>query len=128
MSNDEIPYQIAPQVEALQQERANCVAYGNKPRVAAIDRQLAEYGVKARVAEKRAAASGDTGAAPKGRHGQGSEQTQVSAEPAEVPKGNASREEWAAYAKSKGASDEEVGPVEDGGFNRDDLRAQYGAD
>jgi hypothetical protein len=57
MSNEEIPYQVAPQVEALQQERANCVAYGNKPRVAQIDRQLADLGVKAKAAEERKAAA-----------------------------------------------------------------------
>lgn len=59
MSN-EIPYQVGPQVEALQQERANCVAYGNDTRVASIDRQLAALGVKQNAAEKRAvAAEGD---------------------------------------------------------------------
>lgn len=71
MSNDEIPYQVAPQVEALQAERANCVAYGNDTRVASIDRQLAALGVKQDAAEKRAAAAeGDDDAkrvAPKER-------------------------------------------------------------
>lgn len=57
MSNEEIPYQVAPQVEALQQERANCVAYGNDVRVAAIDRQLADLGVKSKAAEERKAAA-----------------------------------------------------------------------
>lgn len=38
------------------------------------------------------------------------------------PKGNASREEWAAYAKSRGASDEQL---ED--KSRDDIRAEYGS-
>jgi hypothetical protein len=46
----------------------------------------------------------------------------------EAPKGNASRDEWAAYAASKGAPDEETQPVEDGGLGRDDLRAKYGSD
>jgi hypothetical protein len=45
----------------------------------------------------------------------------------EAPKGNASREEWAAYAKDeKGAPEEETRPVEEGGLGRDDLRAKYG--
>lgn len=43
------------------------------------------------------------------------------------PKGNATREEWVAYAKGKGANDLEVAPVADGGLSRDDLRAQYGS-
>lgn len=42
------------------------------------------------------------------------------------PKGNASREEWAAYAKTKGAADEEVAPVEDGGLKQTELREKYG--
>lgn len=70
MSND-IPYQVAPQVEALQQERANCVAYGNDTRVKQIDRALTDLGVKQKAAERRAAAAdGDEDtkqAAPKGR-------------------------------------------------------------
>lgn len=69
MSND-APYQVAPQVAALQAERENAVAYGNKSRVAAIDRQLADLGVKAKAAEERKAASEDDtkrSAAPKGR-------------------------------------------------------------
>lgn len=45
----------------------------------------------------------------------------------EAPKGNASRDEWAAYATSKGAPEEETRPVEDGGLGRDDLRAKYAA-
>lgn len=45
----------------------------------------------------------------------------------EAPKGNASREEWAAFAAGKGASDEELQAVEDGGSSRDELRAKYGA-
>lgn len=67
------PYQVAPQIEALQQERANCVAYGNEPRVASIDRQLAELGVKAKAAEERKAASQteDKGKAPQGRRAPG---------------------------------------------------------
>jgi hypothetical protein len=70
---EETPYQIAPQVEALKQERANCVAYGNDDRVAKIDRQLAEFGVKAKAAEERKAASSteDKGKAPQGRRAPG---------------------------------------------------------
>ena len=41
----------------------------------------------------------------------------------EAPKGNASREEWAAFAASKGAPDEET--AEEGGLTRDELRAKY---
>jgi hypothetical protein len=41
----------------------------------------------------------------------------------EAPKGNASREDWAAYAKSKGAPDEETA---DGGLTQTELRAKYG--
>jgi hypothetical protein len=42
------------------------------------------------------------------------------------PHGNASRETWAAYASTKGASGEETKPVDEGGLSRDDLRAKYG--
>lgn len=44
-----------------------------------------------------------------------------------VPAGNASRDEWAAYAASKGAPAKETKPVDEGGLSRDDLRAKYGA-
>lgn len=78
MSN-EIPYQVGPQVAALRQERENCVAYGNDKRVASIDRQLAEYGVKQDAAQKRSAASeGDENSrrsAPKGRRGKATSET-----------------------------------------------------
>lgn len=84
MSND-TPYQIAPQVAQLQAERQNAVAYDNKPRVAQIDRQLADLGVKQEAAEKRAAASkGDDDAkksAPKDRRS-----TQVQSTTAETRK------------------------------------------
>lgn len=43
------------------------------------------------------------------------------------PAGNASRDEWAAYAASKGAPEDETRPVDEGGLSRDDLRAKYGA-
>lgn len=45
----------------------------------------------------------------------------------EAPKGNASRNEWAAYAKEKkGAPDEETRPVEEGGLKQTELREKYG--
>lgn len=45
----------------------------------------------------------------------------------EAPKGNASREAWAAYAKDKkGAPDEETRPVEEGGLTQTALREKYG--
>lgn len=45
----------------------------------------------------------------------------------EAPKGNASREEWAAYAKDKkGAPEEETRPVDDGGLRQTELREKYG--
>lgn len=73
MSN-ETPYQVAPQVAALNAERENAVAYGNETRVEQIDRQLEHLGVKKEAAAKRAAASeGDDEvkkAAPKGRRSQ----------------------------------------------------------
>lgn len=51
-----------------------------------------------------------------------------SGEPAapEAPKGNASRDEWAAYAASKGAPVEETKPVEEGGLKQTELREKYG--
>lgn len=44
------------------------------------------------------------------------------------PKGNATRDEWAAFASSKGAPQEETQTVEDGGLGRDALREKYGTD
>lgn len=41
------------------------------------------------------------------------------------PAGNASRDDWAAYAAGKGAPAEETRPVEEGGLPRDELRAKY---
>lgn len=45
----------------------------------------------------------------------------------EEPKGNASRDEWEAYAKSKGAAEEDL--VDDKGepLTRDALKEKYGA-
>jgi len=45
----------------------------------------------------------------------------------EAPKGNASRDEWAAYAKDQGAPDEETRPVEEGGLKQTELREKYAA-
>lgn len=42
------------------------------------------------------------------------------------PAGNASRDEWAAYATSKGASADETKSVEEGGLKQTDLREKYG--
>ncbi len=80
MSYEPIPYQAPAQVvEALKQERANCVAYGNTARVAKIDRQLAALGVKQEAAEKRAAAAEDAPDArtsvPQGRRSRPSTET-----------------------------------------------------
>jgi hypothetical protein len=52
----------------------------------------------------------------------------TAAEPSgdEAPKGNASREDWAAYAEGKGATAEELADPADGGLSRDDLRDKYG--
>lgn len=44
----------------------------------------------------------------------------------EAPKGNASRDEWAAYAASKGAPEEETRPVDEGGLKHADLKDKYG--
>lgn len=70
----DVPYQIQPQIDQLQQERANAVAYGQMDRVAACDKQLASLGVKQEAAEKRSAAAEDDKTAktaqavpPKGR-------------------------------------------------------------
>ncbi|MFI5839450.1 hypothetical protein ACIA8K_07020 [Catenuloplanes sp. NPDC051500] len=43
----------------------------------------------------------------------------------EKPAANASRKDWAAYAASQGAPDEET--AEQGGLTRDQLREKYGA-
>lgn len=43
----------------------------------------------------------------------------------DAPKGNASRDEWAAYAASLGAPEEETKPVEDGGLKQTELREKY---
>lgn len=43
-----------------------------------------------------------------------------------APRGNASRENWAAFATSKGAPAEETKPVEEGGLRQAELRDKYG--
>ena len=67
------PYQQQPQVDQLQAERENAVAYGNETRVAQIDRQLAVHGVKSKAAEERKAATPveGKGKAPQGRRSPG---------------------------------------------------------
>jgi hypothetical protein len=62
MSDEGTPYQQAAQVEQLQAERANAEAYGQTDRVAAVDKQLKELGVKAEAGEKRKAAAKDADA------------------------------------------------------------------
>jgi hypothetical protein len=44
----------------------------------------------------------------------------------EAPAGNASREAWAEYAATKGASEDELKDPAEGGLSRDELRAKYG--
>lgn len=51
---------------------------------------------------------------------------QAAVEEVEKPDGRASREKWAEYAKTKGASDDELKSVEQGGLSQADLRAKYG--
>lgn len=45
----------------------------------------------------------------------------------QAPAGNAKREEWVAYARDKGASEDELKAQEEGGLSRDELRDKYGA-
>jgi hypothetical protein len=45
----------------------------------------------------------------------------------EAPAGNANRQEWADYARTQGASEDELKDPSEGGLGRDDLRAKYGA-
>lgn len=52
----------------------------------------------------------------------GQDFTDAAVEPAGEPRGNASVREWAAYARSQGATDEQIT-----GKSRDDLRAAYGS-
>lgn len=42
------------------------------------------------------------------------------------PAGNADRATWAEYAKTKGATDEELKEPAEGGLGRDELRDKYG--
>lgn len=43
------------------------------------------------------------------------------------PGGSASREDWAAYAQTKGATEDELKAPGEGGLTRDQLRDKYGA-
>lgn len=56
---EEVPYQQAGMVAQLRAERELAEAYGQTSRVEAVDKQLAELGVKtpAKAAEERAAAA-----------------------------------------------------------------------
>lgn len=51
----------------------------------------------------------------------------VTAEQLERPSRGDSREKWAAYAKDRGAPEDELVPVDEGGLTRDRLREKYGA-
>lgn len=54
-----------------------------------------------------------------------SSSTPAARQPGEEPKGNASTEEWAAYAREKGATDDDL--IVDGKeLTRDELKAKYG--
>lgn len=44
----------------------------------------------------------------------------------QAPKGNATRDEWAAYATTKGAPEEDTRPVDEGGLKQTELRDKYG--
>lgn len=46
-----------PQVTQLLAERANAVSYGQATRIAAVDKQLAGFGVKAEASKERRAAA-----------------------------------------------------------------------
>ncbi|GAA2516702.1 hypothetical protein [Winogradskya humida] len=46
---------------------------------------------------------------------------------AEKPSGRDSRERWAAYAATKGATEAELAPVDEDGLTREQLREKYGA-
>lgn len=49
-----------------------------------------------------------------------------SEKPEDEPAGNATTEVWVAYAKSKGASDEDLNDVDGEPLGRDALREKYG--
>jgi len=71
---------------------------------------------KSADAEKELAAAPGENTSPTGSTGE-----IVSLEaPSDLPKGNASLDEWAAYAKSQGMTDEELD-----GLSRDQLRERY---
>lgn len=43
------------------------------------------------------------------------------------PKGGAKRDEWVEFARTQGATDEQLADPKDGGLSRDELRAQFGS-
>lgn len=43
------------------------------------------------------------------------------------PGSNDSREKWVAYSRAKGAPDDELTPLDEGGLSRDRLREKYGS-
>lgn len=47
-------------------------------------------------------------------------------EEVERPDGRGSRDKWADYAKTRGASEDEVKPESEGGLSKSDLVAKYG--
>lgn len=55
----DVDEQRLPQVAQVQAERANAVAYGDDVRVKALDRRLADLGVRQQAAERRQAAAED---------------------------------------------------------------------
>jgi len=62
---------------------------------------------------------------------QDEEPTDVGADTAslqdQAPAGNAKREDWVEYSRTKGASEDELKSQEEGGLSRDELRDKYGA-
>lgn len=85
-----------------------------------VDDKSADHHIDSGLAEEyvapaeEATADGDGGGADDQDNGDG------------APRGNASREDWAAYATSKGAPAEETKPLEEGGLKQSDLRDKYG--
>ena len=58
---------------------------------------------------------------------EGASDSELAEQPAVKPKGNASRDAWAAYATAQGASEDETRPEDEGGLSRDALRDKYGS-
>ncbi len=71
MADDDLPYQLVPQIEQLRRERENAVAYGMTDRVEAVDKQLRALGVAGGKRKAAAEESGDESEArraqPQGR-------------------------------------------------------------